>query len=47
MQGLQARMGLLDPPVVPVLLAVQDLLEQEVSPAHQVKKGHQEHEEKG
>lgn len=47
MQGLQARMGLPDPRVALVLLAVQDLLEQEVSPAHQVKKGHQAHEEKG
>lgn len=47
MWGLQARMGLLDPLVALVLLAVQDLLEQEVSPAHLVKKGHQAHEEKG
>lgn len=45
--GLQARMGLLDPLVALVLLAVQDLLEQEVSLAHLVKKGHQAHEEKG
>lgn len=47
MQGLQARMDLLDPLVVLVLLVVQDLLEQEVSLVHQARKGHQVHEEKG
>lgn len=46
-QDLQARMGLPDPLVVLVLLEVQDLLESEVSPAHQEKKGPQAHEEKG
>lgn len=46
-QGLQARMGLPDPPVVLVLPGVQDLLESEVSPAHQEKKGPQEREERG
>lgn len=46
-QALQARMGLLDPLAVLVLLEVQDLLESEVSPAHQEKKGPQEPEEKG
>lgn len=47
MQDLQARMGLPDPLVVLVLLEAQDLLESEVSPAHQEKKGPQAHEEKG
>jgi len=39
-------MGLPDPLVVPVLLAVRDLLDKEVSLAHQAKKDHQAHEEK-
>lgn len=46
-QDLQARTGLPDPLVVLVLLEAQDLLESEVSPAHQEKKGPQAHEEKG
>lgn len=46
-QDLQARMGLPDPLVVLVLLEAQDLLESEVSPAHQERKGLQVHEEKG
>lgn len=46
-QALQARMGLLDPPAVLVLLEVQDLLASGVSPALQEKKGPQEPEEKG
>lgn len=47
MQGLQARTGLPDPPAALVLREVQDPLGSEVSPAHQEKKGPQEHEEKG
>lgn len=46
-QGLQARMGPPDPPVVLVLLEVQGLLESGVSPAHQEKKVPQEHKERG
>lgn len=46
-QGLQGRMGPPDPPVVLVLLEVQDLLESGVSPAYQEKKVPQEHKERG
>lgn len=47
MQGLQARMGLLDPLVTLVLLVALDLLDYVVSLEHQVKKGLQVHEERG
>lgn len=47
MQGLQARMGLLDPLVMLDLLVAQDLLDYVVSLVLQVKKGLQVHGERG